>query len=763
MRSLFWVPCFSICLSANSLAILDSSSTTNTSPPSDGVPWANVGQVNGGSGEYLGNGWVLTAAHVGAGPIVLDIGTFNPDGRVIRLTNPSDQSPTDIILFHLILTPDLPDLVIASSTPNPSPAANVELIGFGRLRGSAEKTFATYDGQKSGFDWSNSGAKSFGTNKIQTSVETQANLGYGTLEVFALDFTQAGPTRTAHEAQVTTGDSGGGVFYKSGSTWQLLGMIDALGSYVYPQAASVYGDYSYIGNLPTYRSQITPLVASTAGSGKWNGSTSALWATASNWSSNITPGSAGNLTATFNSTANSQTTINLGSGVTINTVLFDSSTAASFIIGSGPANSQNLTLTDGGAITTSNSLSANQRFNAQIILGSDLSTQTYTISNNRAPLSTASLSFDGKIKGPSTTGTPGTKTLAVLGIGHTEFNSPIENGGLAPLAILKSDSGTLTLNAANTHTSITSITGGSLIIANLHALQSSTLDTGSPGPQSVSFSVPGSNTYHLGGLSGADPLDASSNSLSIGANHQSTTFSASITALSLTKVGSGSLTLSGSNSPLNTVTVSEGTLALANLHALQSSTLDTGSPGSQSVSFSVPGSNTYHLGGLSGADPLDASSNSLSIGANHQSSTFSASITALSLTKVGSGSLTLSGPQNYSTLTTTDGITEITAPIGSGTSSVVALATTHFASSQSLASLSIGPNATVSFSSGLAPFSSFTSSPEISTLDSFNPATLSTRPSLSPSIVPEPSVATLLLTSLLALHRRRRPIPHPQP
>ncbi|MCX6976825.1 MAG: hypothetical protein NTX04_02565, partial [Verrucomicrobia bacterium] len=564
---------------------------------------------------------------------------------------------TDIVLFHLILTPDLPDLVIATSTPAPPLTANVDLIGFGHLRGSAEKTFDTYAGTKTGFDWSNSGAKSFGTNKIQTTVETQDNLGYGTLEVFGLEFTQSGITRTNQEAQVTTGDSGGGVFFKSGGTWQLLGMIDALGSYVYPQAASVYGDYSYIGNLPTYRSQITPLVASTAGSGKWTGSTSALWATASNWSSNISPGSAGNLTATFNSTANSQTTINLGSGVTINTVLFDSSTAAPFIIGSGPANSQNLTLTDGGAITTNNTVSANQRFNAQIILGSDLSTQTYTISNNRAPLSTASLSFDGKIKGSSTGGAPGTKTLAVLGIGHTEFNSPIENGGLAPLAILKSDSGTLTLNAANTHTGITSITGGSLIIANLQALQASTLDTGSPGSQSVSFTVPGSNTYHLGGLSGADPLDASANSLSIGANHQSTTFSAPITALSLTKVGSGSLTLSG--------------------------------------------------------------------------------------------------PQNYSTLTTTDGITEITAPIGSGNSSVVALATTHFASAnQSLASLSIGSGAVVSFSSSLTSFSpstlsTFTASPEISTLDSFDPTTLSTPPNLTPSIVPEPNVATLLLTSLL--------------
>jgi len=37
-------------------------------PASNATGWNYVGQDNGSSAVYLGNGWVLTAAHVGAGP-----------------------------------------------------------------------------------------------------------------------------------------------------------------------------------------------------------------------------------------------------------------------------------------------------------------------------------------------------------------------------------------------------------------------------------------------------------------------------------------------------------------------------------------------------------------------------------------------------------------------------------------------------------------------------------------------------------------------
>ena len=466
MRPRFLMPSLLLCFATQSFAIVDATSTTNTSDPGGGVPWANVGSVNGGTGEYLGNGWVLTAYHVGAGEIGLDSGTFQTDGRTIRLTNPAYPNPldptvtqfTDILLFHLILNPSLASLPIVTSTPSTS--STLEMVGFGHIRGSAEKAFGSY----TGFDWSASRFKSYGTNKRLPTVGTQNDLGYGTLQVFAMNFSQS--PQTTHEAQVATGDSGGAVFQNTGTTgnpnWQLAGMIDALASYVYPQSASVYGDYSYIADLATYRSQINTLVATTAGGANWNGASGSTWAIAGNWSSSPVPGTSNINTATFNSAGGAVDTISLDSGVTINTVLFDTASAAAYTIGSGAVGSQTLTLKNGGAITTSSTVSNGQLFNAALTLGDDATAQTYTISNNTAPSANPSLTLAGSIAG-ATGGTAGTKTLAVVGAGHTAISGGIGTGGAASLTVNKSGSGTLDLSGTQTYATLATSGGATNI------------------------------------------------------------------------------------------------------------------------------------------------------------------------------------------------------------------------------------------------------------------------------------------------------------
>ena len=72
-------------------------------------------------------------------------------------------------------------------------------------------------------------------------------------------------------------------------------------------------------------------------------------------------------TASFNSSANGDTTINLGAaGRTINTILFSAAGNAHFTIGSGGIGRQDLTLNDGGAITV----------NSPSLLTISVSTQT---------------------------------------------------------------------------------------------------------------------------------------------------------------------------------------------------------------------------------------------------------------------------------------------------------------------------------------------------------------------------------------------------
>lgn len=493
MPNSFWMPCVLLCTTATTFAIVDANSTTNTSDPGGGVPWANVGSVNGASGTYLGNGWVLTAAHVGAGSIAFDSGTFQPDGRVIRLSNP-DTSLADMLLYHLVLTPGLTGSVVSSSTP--AIGSLVDLVGYGRIRGSAQQSFSTEYGTKIGFTWSASGAKSHGTNQIQTGVETLTVQGAGSFRGFLLDFTPP-PTlftppppfvNTVREAQVATGDSGGAVFYKNGATWELAGMIEALASFVFPLPASVYGDESWVMDLPTYKTQIDALVSSTAGGANWTGANGSTWAGA-NWSSSPIPGTPTVRTATFNSAGGTIDTINLGGGVTINTVLFDTSSAAAYTIGSGTVGSQTLTLENGGAITTSSTVTNGQVVNAAVVLGTDRSAQTYTISNNATTPATA-LTLAGNIAGAASGGTAGGKTLAIVGAGDTDITGGISKGGATSIAVTKTGTGTLNFAAGSVMSldSLTAADGTTTVNSALGTGTAVTVnDTGGGAPTALKF------------------------------------------------------------------------------------------------------------------------------------------------------------------------------------------------------------------------------------------------------------------------------------
>jgi hypothetical protein len=495
MPNSFWMPGVLLCTTATTFAIVDANSTTNTSDPGGGVPWANVGSVNGASGIYIGNGWVLTAAHVGAGPIAFDSGTFQPDGRVIRLKNP-DTSLADMLLYHLVLTPGLPDSFISSSTP--AVASLVDLVGYGRIRGSAEQSYSSEDGPKFGFNWSANGIKSYGTNQIQSGVETLTVFGAGSFRGFILDFTPT-PTlftppppfvNTVREAQVATGDSGGAVFYKNGATWELAGMIEALASFVYPLPASVYGDESWVMDLPTYKTQIDALVSSTAGGANWTGAdgSTSTWA-GSNWSSSPIPGTPTIRTATFNSAGSGNTTVSLGGGVTINTVLFDTASAAAYTIGSGAVGSQTLTLENGGALTTSSTVINGQVINAAVVLGTDRSAQTYTISNNATTPATA-LTLAGNIAGAASGGTAGGKTLAIVGAGDTDITGGLSKGGATSIAVTKTGTGTLNFAAGSVMSldSLTAADGTTTVNSALGTGTAVTVtDTGGGAPTTLKF------------------------------------------------------------------------------------------------------------------------------------------------------------------------------------------------------------------------------------------------------------------------------------
>ncbi|MCE9547351.1 MAG: autotransporter-associated beta strand repeat-containing protein [Planctomycetia bacterium] len=119
---------------------------------------------------------------------------------------------------------------------------------------------------------------------------------------------------------------------------------------------------------------------------------------------------------------------------------------------------------------------------------------------------------------------------------------------------------------------------------------------------------------------------------------------------SVTKSGTGTWTLSGANTYTGATTVSGGTLALKNVNAVQSSTLDTStSSATKQVTFTVSGTNTYNIGGLTGSNALAIDGNTISVGAKNTDTSFGADISGTNggLTKVGTAKLTLTAATSY--------------------------------------------------------------------------------------------------------------------
>lgn len=172
-----------------------------------------------------------------------------------------------------------------------------------------------------------------------------------------------------------------------------------------------------------------------ATSDTWTGATDGTWATSTNWASNpaTVPGSGD--TATFNG-ASANTTIDLGTGVTIGALLFDTASAAAYTIGSGSVGSQTLTMgTTGNAITMNSTVANDELVNSNLALST---TGTYTLTNNST---TNALTIAGGVSASTT----GTKILGVTGAGNTAISGAITAGSGA-MNLLKQGTGTLTLS-----------------------------------------------------------------------------------------------------------------------------------------------------------------------------------------------------------------------------------------------------------------------------------------------------------------------------
>ncbi len=254
VRRLLLAAIFLLLLPRPAIAVLiaTGTGTENTSAPGF-AGWDYVGDVNGNTGTYIGNGWVITANHVGPGDFTLD-GVVYPwvTGSDVRLES-LPGTLADLVVFSIYPYPLLPPLSIATA-----PLQVGELlfmIGCGRDRGTA----TSYDPNGElppppdeifGWNWAGSSTKRWGTNSVSALT---GGLLLGTVAFETLfDDGQVLP-----EAQATDGDSGGAVFSLNSPTNDLVGIMYAVGpSPGQPSNTALYTNITFMARMEWYRDEI---------------------------------------------------------------------------------------------------------------------------------------------------------------------------------------------------------------------------------------------------------------------------------------------------------------------------------------------------------------------------------------------------------------------------------------------------------------------------------------------------------------------------
>ena len=333
-----------------------------------------------------------------------------------------------------------------------------------------------------------------------------------------------------------------------------------------------------------------------------------------------------------------------------------------------------LTLTGTNTYSGSTTISAGTlNANASAAIGDGSATNTLVLNGG-------TLQAAATITSPSTRGVSMSSTGTIDTNGQTVSIAGAISGSGG--ALTKSGTGTLTLSGTNTFTPGLSLSAGQLNVNSATALGTGTLtvaagttiDNTSGGAITESnnnaqawngnFTFTGSNALNLGtgavAMSASRQVTVSGSTLTVGGVISGSTFS-------LTKLGAGALTLSGTNTFTGGTTLSAGTLNINNAQALgtvagtftiSGGTIDNTSGGSITTlnypqswggNFTFTGTNALNLGtgavAMSASRQVTVSGSTLTVGGVISGATFG-------LTKLGAGTMTLSGNNTYNGTTT---------------------------------------------------------------------------------------------------------------
>ncbi len=248
---------------------------------------------------YLGDGWVLTARHVGdfypakfdhiATPFTMipNQGYYIANPAGLGLTEFTDLRLYRIKGDAANLDPGVPKLTIGSQPLTLD--ASVTYVGNGVTRAAAESHYSvdnsvnpptwtevasrsTYNGYKPG-----GGGKLWGTNNIandnvvlnETDPDLTAILTPNGRSVISYLSVFDENSSNPNETQAVGGDSGGSVFYNRSGQWELVGVVNAnliypgqsvLGVFNSSNSLAIYGNATAFADLSSYRNEILSIM-----------------------------------------------------------------------------------------------------------------------------------------------------------------------------------------------------------------------------------------------------------------------------------------------------------------------------------------------------------------------------------------------------------------------------------------------------------------------------------------------------------------------
>lgn len=285
-----------------------------------------------------------------------------------------------------------------------------------------------------------------------------------------------------------------------------------------------------------------------------------------------------------------------GSSGTVNVLGTGSKWRVSGDLYVGVSGAGNLSVSDGGSVTVDGMFDQSVD-GSTIVDGGTLSFSHFR--SDTASLGTISLS--------DPTGSSALTVGADDGVTST-FAGVIQDYSSGPGSIVKTGSNTVILSGTNTYSGTTTINAGEIVLGNALALQNSTVVLNT----SNGLDLNGHDAT-LGGLSGSGNLALGAQTISVGSNDESSTYSGILSGTGgLAKQGTGTLTLEGANTYSGGTTINAGTLSAASDDALGSGTITLdGGTLALTASTTLSPDLTVNSGGgtLTATDPLSLSGN----------------------------------------------------------------------------------------------------------------------------------------------------------